>query len=96
MIEIKLSCLDIWICAGGSSSFLEKRELERCYRKCHQSRILNLVTNKTFHHDCNDHITSYFFHFDVVILSLAKVRGLQSRQKQGPKNAFTRSKKTYF
>ena len=46
------------------------------------------------HHDRNDQITSYFFRFDAVILSLAKVMGLQSRQKQGPKNAFTQ--RTYF
>ena len=49
------------------------------------SRIHNLVTNKIVHHDRNGLITSYFFHFGAMISSLAKVMGLQSRQKQGPK-----------
>ena len=48
-------------------------------------RIVNLMTNKIVHHDKNGHITSNFFRFDAMISSLAKVMGLQSRQKQGPK-----------
>ena len=58
------------------------------------SRIFNLVTHKMVLHDSNDQITSYFFRFDAMILSLAKVMGLQSRQKQGPQNAFPH--RTYF
>ena len=53
------------------------------------SRIHNLMTNKITHDDRNDHITSYFFHFDAMISSLAIVMGLQRGQKQGPKNAST-------
>ena len=43
------------------------------------------MTNSLIYHDRNGHITSIFFHFDAIISSLAKVMGLQSRQKQGPK-----------
>ena len=44
------------------------------------SRILNLMTNKIVHHDCNSHLTCNFFDCDAMISSLAKVMGLQSRQ----------------
>ena len=33
------------------------------------------MINKIVHDDCNDHITSDFFRFDAMILSLAKVMG---------------------
>ena len=48
-------------------------------------RILNFMTNKIIHDDRNGHITSNFYSFDAMISSLAKVMGLQSRQKKGPK-----------
>ena len=47
------------------------------------------MTIKFVHDDRNDHITSDFFRFDAMISSLAKVMGLQSRQKRGPKNVST-------
>ena len=47
-------------------------------------RISHFMTNKIVHHDRNGRITSNFFRFDAMISSLAKIMGLQSRQKQGP------------
>ena len=47
------------------------------------------MTIKFVHDDRNDHITSDFFRFDAMISSLAKVIGILSRQKQGPKIAAT-------
>ena len=49
------------------------------------SRIFQFMTSKIVHHERNDHIICNFFDFDAMISSLAKVMGLQSCQKQGPK-----------
>ena len=59
-------------------------------RKSRKSlRILHFITSEIAHHNWNYHFawSHHFFHCEVIILSLAKVKGLQSRQKQGPKNA---------
>ena len=58
------------------------------------SRILHLMTNKINHDDRNAHFTSNFSRFDAMMSSLAKVMGLQSRQKQRP--IFSPSPRTWF
>ena len=44
-------------------------------KKVFAFQILYFMINKIVHDDCNDHITSDFFRFDAMILSLAKVMG---------------------
>ena len=58
------------------------------------SRILFFMTKKIINDNRNGLITSNFFRFDVMISSLAKVMGLESRQKQGPK--FVYPPRTYL
>ena len=50
------------------------------------STTTHFITSKSVHHDRNGHFARNFIHYDPMISSLAKVMGLQSRQKQGPKN----------
>ena len=45
---------------------------------------INFMTSKIHHHDRNDHITNNFFHCSALITPIAKVMGLQSRERKGP------------
>ena len=48
------------------------------------SQILHFIASKVVHDDRNGHFACGFFHYEVMISSLAKVVGLQSRQKKRP------------
>ena len=52
------------------------------------------MTNKLLHDGRNGLISGKFFRFDAMISSLAKVTGMQSRQKQGHK--FSSTQRTWF